>query len=226
MRSFKGIKFLNTLKLRLRKIVIERGVGEIAYKTAYFNSKAQVAVNGEDIGNMVERAIGNILDGIGKWMGEGSGWRVDEIEGHYVNVLKYTPLRGTSYIELPKELRNARKGIINIRNDDKECFRWCHLARKFPVTKDLQRISKYKKHVNNYDGITFPVTTKQYKKVEKQNRISINVFSYEKRQAYLIYISKEGYEDMLDLLLITKGKKKHCLIKDFNRFMSTGADKT
>ena len=65
LRSFKGIQFLNALKITaFKKIVTERGVGEIAYKTAYFNLKAQVAVNGEDIGNMVEIAIGNILDGI------------------------------------------------------------------------------------------------------------------------------------------------------------------
>ena len=31
----------------------------------------------------------------------------------------------------------------------------------------------------NYSGIKFPVTTKQYNKIEKQNDIHINVFGYE-----------------------------------------------
>ena len=46
------------------------------------------------------------------------------------------------------------------------------------------------------------------------------MFSYEKGQPYPIHISKETFEDQMNLLLITKGKKKHCiLIKDFNTFM-------
>ena len=32
----------------------------------------------------------------------------------------------------------------------------------------------------NYDGISFPVTQKQYNKIEMQNNIKINVFGYEK----------------------------------------------
>ena len=30
-------------------------------------------------------------------------------------------------IELPTELRNSSKGLINIKNKD-ECFRWCHIS--------------------------------------------------------------------------------------------------
>ena len=46
------------------------------------------------------------------------------------------------------------------------------------------------------------------------------MFGYEKQEPYPIYISKENFNDMLHLLLITKGKEKHyVLIKDFNKFM-------
>ena len=37
------------------------------------------------------------------------------------------PLNGSSYIELPPELRNPAKGLINLKNNDNECFRWCHI---------------------------------------------------------------------------------------------------
>ena len=52
------------------------------------------------------------------------------------------------------------------------------------------------------------------------NNTNISVFGYEKQEPYLICISKEKFNDMLNLLLIIKGKEQHyVLIKDFNRFM-------
>ena len=72
----------------------------------------------------------------------------------------------------------------------------------------------------NYDGIDFPLSQKHYNKVEKQNSIRINVFGYENRQPFPIYISKDTFKDQMNLLLITKDEKKHyVLIKDFNTFM-------
>ena len=52
------------------------------------------------------------------------------------------------------------------------------------------------------------------------NNININVFGYEKQEPYPVYISKEKFDDMLNLLSITDGKKQYyVLIKDFNKFM-------
>ena len=56
--------------------------------------------------------------------------------------------------------------------------------------------------------------------MEKQNSIGMNVFGYENEQPYPIHISKETFEDQMNLLLITKDEKKHyILIKDFDKFM-------
>ena len=47
--------------------------------------------------------------------------------------------------------------------------------------------------------------------------ININVFGYENEKPYPVYISKEKFDVMLNLLLITKRKEQHyVLIKDFN----------
>ena len=34
---------------------------------------------------------------------------------HNINISKYNPLAGSSYIKLPKELNHPRKGLINIQ---------------------------------------------------------------------------------------------------------------
>ena len=66
----------------------------------------------------------------------------------------------------------------------------------------------------------FPVSQKQYNKIEKQNSIRINIFGYENEEPYPIHISKETFEDQMNLLLITEDEKKHyILIKDFDKFM-------
>ena len=219
LTSMKGLKFVETLKVTFKKLAND----EIVYKTAYFNSKPQTIINNTEIPKALQLSKQQILNMIAQWVSEGSGWTVESVDNHYLNVVKYEPMKGSSYIKLPQELRNSKKGLINIKNEDNECFRWCHIRRLNPQDKDPQRIKKSdKQYIQNldYTGIEFPVTTKQYNKIEKQNEININVFGYENKQPYPIYVSKEKFEDHMELLLITEDKNKHyVLIKDFNRFM-------
>ena len=51
-----------------------------------------------------------------------------------------SPCDRNSHFLLPKELRNPMDGLININNENNECFRWC-LARYFnPVNKNSANI--------------------------------------------------------------------------------------
>ena len=217
--EMKGLKFVETLKITFSKMTGD----DIIYKTAYFNSKPQTIINNEEILGSLQLSKQQILNFVNQWISEGSGWTIQSIDAHYLNIVKYEPMKGSSYIQLPTELRNSAKGLINLKNDDAECFRWCHIRHFNHQNKNPQRIKKTdKQYVNNlnYEGIEFPVTIKQYNKIEKQNDININVFGYEDRQPFPIYISKEKFEDQMNLLLITKDNNKHyVLIEDFNKFM-------
>ena len=64
----------------------------------------------------------HLLKMIEDWLGNGSGWTVEAIDEHWANIAKYKPLRGSSYMELPSKLSNARKGLINIRNGKSQEF--------------------------------------------------------------------------------------------------------
>ena len=104
-------------------------------------------------------------------------------------------MKGSSYINLPQEFNNSAKGLINIKNDDNECFRWCHIRYLNPRDNNPQRIKKIdREYIKNldYNGIEFPVTINQINKIEKQNNIRINVFGYEQSQTFPIHISKEN----------------------------------
>ena len=77
--------------------------------------------------------------------------------------------------------------MVNLPNDDNECFRWCHIRYLNPQEKDPQRIKKSDKEILlqlDYEGIEFPVSVKDYSKSEWKNTTNIlNVFGYEKKSA-------------------------------------------
>ena len=137
----KGFKFIETLDLTFEKDTIDSKTGKRVsiYKTAFFNGKAKTITKVDDIEpelNMSRQEIRNLID---KWVSEGSEWVIDRIDSHYLNVTLYKPLNGSSYIELPTELRNPRKGLINIKNKDDKCFRWCHIRHLLLITKDKKK---------------------------------------------------------------------------------------
>ena len=137
--------------------------------------------------------------------------------------MSYRPLAGNSYIELPIELRSPRKGLINIRNTDQKCFLWCHVRHINPSKEhpgEIQRVDKRLANNLNYDGIEFPVKENDFKKIEIQNNISINVFGYENKLVFPTYFSNKRFNDLMDLLLLIEDNKSHYVyIKDFDTFM-------
>ena len=126
------------------------------------------------------------------WINEGSGWIVELIESQYINISTYRPLSGSSYMDLPVELRSPRKGLINIKNKDKKCFLWCHVRHINPSKEHPERIKKTDKKIAeklDYDGIEFPVQEKDFSKIEVKSDVYINVFGYENELVFRIYVS-------------------------------------
>ena len=52
-----------------------------------------------------------ILYRINNQINEGSGWVIKFVDAEYMNISIYSPLWGSTYIELPRGLRNAMKGL-------------------------------------------------------------------------------------------------------------------
>ena len=102
-------------------------------------------------------------------------------------------------------------------------FLWCHVRHLNLVDKNSNRISKIDKKIADtldYSDITFPVSEKDYFKIEDKNSININVFSYDDRVIYPIYISNKNFSNNMNLLMIHKENKSHYVyIKDFNKLM-------
>ena len=140
LKDMKEFKFIETLEVTFEKDTIDSKTGKRVsiYKTAFFNVKTKTITKANDIEHELSMSRQEIVNVIDKWISEGLGWVIDRIDRHYINVTTYTPLYGSSYMELPMELRNPKKGLINIKNKDNECFRWCHIRHLNPQEKNPQ----------------------------------------------------------------------------------------
>ena len=103
----------------------------------YFNSLKITVINHRF---KLENSFQEILYMIDVWINNGSGWNVESIESQYINISTYRPLSGSSYMDLPVELRSPRKGLINIKNKDQKCFLWCHVKHINPSKVHSERI--------------------------------------------------------------------------------------
>ena len=114
--EMKGFKYQITVAVLLSKAKTNRS---IEYSPVYFNSTTNTVINSEF---NLDKSFQEILYRIDNWINEGSGWIVESIDGGNVNISAYSPLVGSTYIELPNELKNPMKGLINIKNNDNKCF--------------------------------------------------------------------------------------------------------
>ena len=92
----KGLKFVETLKVTFTKM----SNGETIYKIAHFNSKPQTIINNTEIPEALQLSKQQILNMIAKWISEGSGWTIESVDNHYLNIVQYQPMNGLSYIKL------------------------------------------------------------------------------------------------------------------------------
>ena len=116
LNEAKGFKYQITVKVLLKTYKLN---GEIEFRAVYFNSVTKTVTNHRF---QLESSFQEILYMIDNWINEESGWIIEFIESQYISVLSYRPLSGSSYTDLPTELKIPRKGLINIKNKDKKCF--------------------------------------------------------------------------------------------------------
>ena len=105
----KGFKFVETLQVKFVKYSNDKKIS----KNGYFNSTTNLIINETDIKLSLQASQQQILNKIAQWISEGSGWTIQSIENHYINIVNYNPLKGSSYIKLPQELKN--RSLINFQ---------------------------------------------------------------------------------------------------------------
>ena len=215
--DLKGFKYQIILCVLLSKV---KNSGSIEYLPVYFNSLTKTVIGDKF---KLDQAFQEMIYRLENWISHESGWIVEEIISQYVNLSSYLPLSESTYNKLPDELSHPMKGLINIKNNDNKCFLWCHVRHLNLNCVKPNIITKKDKEIAeslNYSSVDFPVSKKDYCKIEVLHKISVNVFCYENKMIYPVYLSNQCFNDVLDLLLISNDFSSHYVyIKDFNRLM-------
>ena len=110
-----------------------------------------------------------VLECLAKFQRQGSSWRFGSVLSLTLHTIKYEPLGGSSCKPLPKFLA-AKRAIINLKNEDDECYKWALKRALNPVRKNSQRIDtklRKKSEVLNWEGLKFPVNLMDINKFEK-----------------------------------------------------------
>ncbi|PFX22887.1 hypothetical protein AWC38_SpisGene12595 [Stylophora pistillata] len=223
----KNIKIEFVLRCNMAKTNID--TGETVLLFTYFHSYQEIIFQETDREEIYNRSIVKMMENMAKFTRNGSGWTVDSIAGLDLHTIEYKPLKGSSYIKLDSCLAK-KKAIVNMKNEDDECFKWCVARALNPVKKDQERITKILKEQAKklkWDGIKFPMEVKDIYRFETLNPgIAVNVFGYE-RGLYPIRVSNvEKVNTRIRLLLISEEEKKHyCLIKSMSRLISSQLSK-
>ena len=197
--------------------------GKIIEVVADFHSKIAINIGETDENELLDEMIARIGEVLANVQQNGSNWVFVKVNQLEIHLVEWQPLGGSSLLPLPKKLKD-KKAVINMKNDDNQCFKWCisralHFTNDHPerVTKDLIEFSERL----NWDGLSFPVDLKQIKIFEKLNPLlSINVFGFEE-VFYPLRISEIKKRINIDLLLISDEKRQHyCLINSLSRLVS------
>ena len=214
-----GIKFIVSVFVVFCKADNEE---EITNPPVVLKSDVFVCVNGTDINERLNVACEQIKERIDEFVRNGSGWVIHHLEQMDLGLLKYDPLKASSYIKLPNDLLK-KKACVNVHNiDDNKCFLWSVLASLYPVEVHPDRLTNYipyEREINMQD-INYPVKIKDISKFEKQNpRFSVNVFGFEDNKVFPLRITeKESSNHHVNLLLISNDNSTHYeWIKHFSR---------
>lgn len=188
----------------------------------HFRSNAYTSLANDDNEHNVNEAFQKMNASLEEFIHKGSNWVVNNVLSIEVNTVSYSPIKGSSYMVLPPNLRFS-SGIVNIQNEDDKCFMWSVLAALHPVVSNAQRVSHYEQYDQTLDfsDIEFPVSISKVEKFEKQNKLSINVFGFEEGQVFPLYLTKSiNTRKEINLLYISDENNAHyCWIKDLSRFL-------
>ena len=194
VEAMKSVKIQFGLLVRFYMIRDEK----IQQMDHYFNRMQPVILNEHNMDILtptLNQFVDEVKGEIEAWSERGSGWIMDEILEAFINVARYQPMRGGSYMPLPAKLRN-KKAIINVQNRDNQCLRWALRAALFPAPRGAQvsRTSSYPTEDGlNFTGIDSPTPVSQIDRLERQNHnLAINVFGWEKEQVVVYRLSEKG----------------------------------
>ena len=154
-RNIKTILYLHCLMVRQ-----EPGGLPTIKEFAFHSKDLKLVLEGTDESELYNEMVEEIEEEIQKVQeAEGSGWQFLKVIKLVLHTTRWDPINAGSYIDLPEALK-IKHAIINMKNQDEECFKWCVLRALYPKNEHAERIDKdlkSKQDTLNMKGIRYPV---------------------------------------------------------------------
>ena len=210
------------VQLTIEVNFISLKLGSDKNRIMYTRSDNVEIMFGDDNDDIIEQLFESLLqkyeENVQNKM-RGSELEFDGVNFLYYDFNKRSINGGGSYIDSPKWLKN-KKSTINPKNNDDNSFQYAvTLALNLDkIKRDPQSLSKIKPFIEkyNWEDIDFPSTSKDWKKIESNNEVALNIpyVPYNTKKINIGYKSKNNLtqERQIILLMISDGQKWHYLV--------------
>lgn len=162
-----------------------------------FKTKMAIITHNDKFEEIFHSKIAKIRKEMEEFQERDSGWTLVQLLRLQINLCKFQPLKGASFIPTPVRLA-ARKAVINIKNSDEFCFKWAIVAAFANLGNNSSHPSTYKVDITStridvngvnlkFDGLSFPLKMSDISLFERMNgNISINVFGYDEKKDIIV----------------------------------------
>ncbi|XP_065354938.1 uncharacterized protein LOC135949335 [Calliphora vicina] len=199
-----------------------------------FPTKMKDIFDIKDFEEAFSAEIDKIIQNTEEFQTRDSGWTLVQLIKVELNLNKYQPLKGSSYIPLPRPIF-LKKACLNVKNKDNYCFKWAVLSAIANINRNSSRTSAYKlnicsKTINcngyclDFKGLQFPLKLNDIAIFEENNpTISINVFGCEPENYKVVgpyYKTKGKKAKHINLLFLQENTNGHYVyIKNMSRLL-------
>lgn len=107
LHELNGIKYQLIMSVKLKKLT--NGFEE--FTTPHLVNKQSTLLQNYELNDSLTENYAKIIEKLERWTQNGSGWIIEQVSTITINVAKYQPLKGGSYIPTPKKLA-AKKLLV------------------------------------------------------------------------------------------------------------------
>ena len=95
--------------------------GDMENQVVHLRTGASDLFPGDNISAEIDTAILKLLDRLEVFEGQGSGWTLHFVEKLDLDIARFNPIGGGSFISTPDRIKNTHC-CLNIQNKDELCF--------------------------------------------------------------------------------------------------------
>ena len=201
--------------------------------THFFQTPSMLVLPGDH--ESISRGVIQLMEEVEQYLGTVSNLEFRSVKISYLHIANANLVAGSSFIDLPKDLKGPNRKLINPKNEDNLCFLYAvsALLNYEEIGRDHQRVSKLRKYLPAFNPDDFPMVANPRKiaKYEELFQANIHILHYygnpqgEKplhQKITPLVASKASYPRDVHLLLLTEGEKTHYVgIRDLSALLSS-----